>query len=71
MSQEIKQQILALQNDGKTVMVLGTDKDILAFIAVADEVRDTSKEVIQKLHEIGIKNSYVDRRQQRDCTSNR
>ncbi len=58
-SQEIKQQILALQNDGKTVMVLGTDKDILAFIAVADEVRDTSKEVIQKLHEIGIKKTVM------------
>ncbi|WP_153127035.1 heavy metal translocating P-type ATPase [Peribacillus tepidiphilus] len=58
-SQEMKQQILALQNEGKTVMVLGTDQEALAFIAVADEVRETSKSVIQKLHEIGIQKTVM------------
>ncbi|MDH8001285.1 heavy metal translocating P-type ATPase [Bacillus cereus] len=58
-SQDMKQQILTLQNEGKTVMVLGTDTKILAFIAVADEVRETSKEVIRQLHEIGIQKTVM------------
>ena len=34
-------------------MVLGTENEILWFIAVADEVRKSSKEVIEKLHQLG------------------
>lgn len=44
-----------LQKQGKTVMVLGTDQQILALIAVADDVRASSKTVIEELHEIGMK----------------
>ena len=36
-------------------MIVGTEQNILAVIAVADEVRDSSKGVIQKLHQLGIK----------------
>ena len=39
-------------------MVVGTDK-ILAIIAVADKVHESSKEVIQKLHQLGIKNTIM------------
>ncbi|CAA3928332.1 cadmium-transporting ATPase, CadA [Staphylococcus aureus] len=42
-----------LQNQGKTAMIIGTEKTILGVIAVADEVRETSKNVIQKLHQLG------------------
>ncbi|MDA6963031.1 HAD-IC family P-type ATPase, partial [Escherichia coli] len=38
----------------KTVMVLGTEKEILLFIAVADEMRESSKAVIGKLNNMGI-----------------
>ncbi|EPR26299.1 heavy metal translocating P-type ATPase, partial [Geobacillus sp. WSUCF1] len=51
---EIKEQITTLQIQGKTVMALGTEKEILALIAVADEIRESSKEVIRKLHQVGI-----------------
>lgn len=51
----IKENITHMQNEGKTVMVLGTEKEILSLIAVADEIRDTSKAVITKLNNIGIK----------------
>ncbi|MFD0698768.1 heavy metal translocating P-type ATPase [Paenibacillus sp. GCM10027628] len=54
-----KSQIDELQYQGKTVMVLGTDEEILALIAVADEVRDSSRDVIQKLHELGIKKTIM------------
>ena len=40
-------------------MILGTEKEILAIIAVADEVRESSKEVIQKLHHIGIEKTIM------------
>lgn len=56
---EIKNQIKELQKQGKTVIVLGTENEIITLIAVADEVRQTSKEAIQKLHSIGIKKTVM------------
>lgn len=50
----IKNTITDLQNKGKTVMVVGTETEILALLAVADEVRGNSKSVIKKLHSLGI-----------------
>ncbi|WP_304608787.1 heavy metal translocating P-type ATPase [Planomicrobium sp. CPCC 101079] len=55
----LEQIVSVLQNQGKTAMIIGTQKEILAFIAVADEVRDSSKEIIQKLHQIGIKKTIM------------
>lgn len=54
-----KQQITELQTQGKTVMVLGTEQDILLLIAVADEVRSSTHDVIRKLHEIGIEKTVM------------
>lgn len=51
---DIRDSINTLQNEGKTGMFVGTDQSVLALIAVADEVRETSREVISKLHDIGI-----------------
>ncbi|MER2127859.1 heavy metal translocating P-type ATPase [Solibacillus sp.] len=50
----IKETLSELQLQGKTVMLLGTEKEILSLIAVADEVRDSSKEVIRRLNQMGI-----------------
>lgn len=49
-----KESIAGMQKQGKTVMVLGTDQEILSFISVADEMRDSSKAVISKLNSMGI-----------------
>ena len=40
-------------------MLLGTDKQILAVIAVADELRESSKAVIEKLHDLGIEHTIM------------
>ncbi|MEH7384688.1 heavy metal translocating P-type ATPase [Bacillus sp. JJ1521] len=48
------QKITEMQMQGKTVMILGTKNEILSLIAVADEIRETSKEVISKLNHLGI-----------------
>ncbi|MGN7284408.1 heavy metal translocating P-type ATPase [Shouchella rhizosphaerae] len=48
------QNIQSLQQQGKTAMLVGTETELLAIVAVADEVRLSSKGVIRKLHEAGI-----------------
>ncbi|SIS09742.1 Cd2+/Zn2+-exporting ATPase [Peribacillus simplex] len=47
------------QNTGKTVMVLGDQVKILALIAVSDEIRESSKEAIRKLHALGIEKTIM------------
>jgi Zn2+/Cd2+-exporting ATPase len=59
LNQEIGQQILSLQLQGKTVMVIGTNQEVIALIAVADEVRESSQTVIEKLHALGIKKTIM------------
>ncbi|TFE02097.1 heavy metal translocating P-type ATPase [Jeotgalibacillus salarius] len=48
-----------LLNDGKTVMVFGTEEAVLGFIAVADETRSESYSVIERLHQLGIKDTIM------------
>lgn len=55
----IREKISTLQTQGKTVMILGTANRILCLIAVADQMRKTSKEVIQKLHQLGIEKTVM------------
>lgn len=57
--EEIMQQIMTLQNQGKTVMIAGTSTEVLALIAVADEVRDNSRMVTEQLHHLGIKHTIL------------
>jgi Cd2+/Zn2+-exporting ATPase len=58
-SDDIMNQITTLRNQGKTVMIAGTDKEIYALIAVADEVRESSRKVIKQLHQLGIKHTIL------------
>lgn len=48
-----------LQQQRKTAMLLGTDKQILVVIAVADELRESSKAVIEKLHNLEIEHTIM------------
>ena len=43
-----------LEEAGKTVMILSTEKDILGLIAVADTLKESSLEAVQKLQKRGI-----------------
>ena len=58
-SDDCRQRIAGMQTQGKTVMVLGTSKEILLLIAVADELRESSKEVISRLHQLGIEKTVM------------
>ncbi|EDL64286.1 cadmium-transporting ATPase [Bacillus sp. SG-1] len=56
---EVRNKITDLQHAGKTVILMGTAEEIMALTAVADEVRDSSAEVIEKLHKLGIEKTIM------------
>ncbi|MGW6665763.1 MULTISPECIES: heavy metal translocating P-type ATPase [Peribacillus] len=58
-SEDVLKLISGFQNTGKTVMVLGDQVKLLALIAVSDEIRESSKEAIRKLHELGIEKTIM------------
>ncbi|MCA1318954.1 cadmium-translocating P-type ATPase [Bacillus tianshenii] len=58
-SQGTNEQIKDLQTQGKTVMLVGTGEHIIGLIAVADQVRESSKRVLQQLESIGIKKTIM------------
>lgn len=57
--EDLQTHIHTLQDQGKTVMVLGTKEQALLLIAVADEVRESSREAIKKLHALGIQKTIM------------
>jgi Zn2+/Cd2+-exporting ATPase len=56
---DISDTISQLQLAGKTVMVAGTETSVLSLIAVADELRESSKGVIEQLHQAGIQKTVM------------
>jgi len=47
-------QISAMENDGKTVMMLGTENALIGLIAVADVIKESAKEGLAALQKIGV-----------------
>ncbi len=52
--ERIHRKMSRLEEQGKTVMILASKEAILGVIGVADTVKETSKEAIEKLHKMGI-----------------
>lgn len=52
--ESVNAKIHKLEDEGKTVMILADEKGIKAAIAVADTVKETSKQAISKLGNMGI-----------------
>ena len=55
---EHQEEIELLEHQGKTVMMLA-DRQLIGFIAVADEVKETSAEAIAQLHKQGIETYMI------------
>src|SRR5699024_2887357 len=51
----VKTKIDAMQNQGKTVVIIGTQEEIMGIIAVADTVRATTIKALNGLQQAGIK----------------
>ena len=51
---KIERKLSQLEEQGKTAMILSTKETIVGTIAVADTVKETSKEAVEKLKKMGI-----------------
>lgn len=49
------EQIERMQDEGKTVILVGNSKQILGMIAVSDQPKENARKAISKLKELGIK----------------
>ncbi|WP_164671024.1 heavy metal translocating P-type ATPase [Virgibacillus doumboii] len=58
-SNVIPEEVKTYQESGKTVMLCGTDEEILMAVALRDEPRKESKNVIKQLHNLGISHTYM------------
>ncbi|MFH1408228.1 MAG: HAD-IC family P-type ATPase, partial [Patescibacteria group bacterium] len=55
----VEEKISILENQGKTAMILAQNENILGIIAVADTLKDYSKEAIRMLHKMGKKVAII------------
>ncbi len=53
-SEETMQQMNNLEEQGRTAMLVAVDGQWAGVVAVADTIKDTSREAIQRLHAMGI-----------------
>jgi len=49
----VEEKMIVLEDQGKTAMILAQNKDIIGIIAVADTLKDYSKEAVEMLHKMG------------------
>lgn len=54
-SQEIEEQKNQLEKEGKTVVVVAEDDQIIALISIADRPRENAYQIVEKLKQVGIK----------------
>ncbi len=52
---KVSNQIKALQASGKTVVLIGTKKEVYGMITLQDQIRAESVDTIARLHQMGIK----------------
>ena len=43
-----------LENDGKTAMLVAINQEVAGIVAVADTIKDTSKQAIKRMHKLGL-----------------
>lgn len=51
---EITAQAEGLASDGKTAMYVAADDHLLGLVAVADRIRDSAKQAVKRLHDLGV-----------------
>lgn len=56
---QVSNQVTQLQHTGKTVVVLANDREFLGILGVSDQIRKTSKSVVERLQQLGIKQTVL------------
>ncbi len=51
---ELQAQLQALEAQGMSLSLLATDRRALAYFAVADRIKDSSRQAVAELHQLGI-----------------
>ncbi|WP_353544456.1 heavy metal translocating P-type ATPase, partial [Deinococcus xinjiangensis] len=51
---EITAQAEKLSSDGKTAMYVAADGHLLGLVAVADRIRESAKQAVKRLHDLGV-----------------
>lgn len=54
-----REKIAVLEEQGKTVMAVCSSEQFLAIVAVADEIREETKDVVQQLHSLGLQKTIM------------
>ena len=57
--QLVEKQMEELENQGKTVMILSFDNQVIGLIAVADTLKEFSKQAVETLHKLGKKVAII------------
>ncbi len=52
--EKVEHKICRLEEGGKTVMILASEREILGLVAVADTIKETTVEAVEALQKIGI-----------------
>ena len=65
----IESEVARLQSEAKTAMLVAVDGQAAGIIAVADTIKDGSKEAIADLHRMGLKVVMITGDNQKDCRS--
>ncbi|MBU1690681.1 MAG: cadmium-translocating P-type ATPase [Gammaproteobacteria bacterium] len=55
----IQQQVERLQTEGKTIMLIQADGQFLGVVALADTPREDVREVLARLHQLGIRKTIM------------
>jgi len=55
----MEEKMVRLENQGKTAMILALDNQIMGIIAVADTLKEYSKEAVTQLHQMGKKAAII------------
>ena len=53
-TEHLKNALAELEQEGKTVILVGTDSTLLGVIAIADEVRPGAERAVDRLHDLGV-----------------
>lgn len=56
---DMKKDLVQLSDQGKTVVILRSEKEVLGLIAIADKIRPESKEAVDSLHRAGVKVAMI------------
>ncbi len=57
--EDIKKHIHEIQNKGKTVVIIGTQNQVIGVIAVSDTIRDTSSSALEALKQSGVNQTVM------------